>query len=140
MDSTMSLRIQIPPGVYESSQYKCPCRQSLLNICDPRKHARHVLEDIAPHQCIFDNCTQRSTLLASKSAWLQYLTKVHEAEWQALSLASKCFMCGQSDYTTSEFAKHVAKHLEELAMYILPVLEDEDALDVPTPQEHVIAL
>lgn len=126
MESGRRLHIPIPAEVHDGKPYSCPYCHYLLDIYDPRKYARHVFEDITPYQCIFENCPHKLDLLASKSAWLRHVTESHHTEWQALSSANRCFMCGDSDYTAKGVAKHVARHLEDLAMFVLPVPDNDE--------------
>lgn len=141
MDPKRPLHIPIPEEIHRKRPYPCPYCHYLLDIYNPRQYTRHVFEDITPYQCVFTWCTHNHELLASKSAWLQHMHQAHSALWIEAS-QKQCFMCGQETFAEKKFDKHIARHLEDLAIFVLPSLDDEDESNVAdaktaTDEEHI---
>lgn len=124
VDTHHSLHISSPAEVYEGKPYECPYCHYLLDIYDPKAYVRHVLEDITPYQCLVLDCPMGKKLLASKATWLAHLHEDHPSfleTWQT----EPCFLCGSWPSQIVDFGKHLAHHLEEIAMFAVPNLSGE---------------
>lgn len=119
------LHIPVPSNLFERKPFECPYCHYLLDTYNVRDFVRHVFDDITPYQCIFPNCLQSQNLIASRSAWIEHLTSLHKQQWLEYS-HKPCFMCGQAEYSEKSFEKHIARHLEDLAIFALPALDDEE--------------
>lgn len=101
--------------------------------------------DILPYSCIFPDCPISNKLFNSRHEWYGHLQMEHKvfnpergeiAEstprmgMQDLNTSgpSICVFCEEPLKTSREFERHVARHLQELALYVLPQ-EDFDDVD-----------
>ena len=132
LDNRRSLYVPIPANLHRRRPYECPYCHYLLDIYDQKGFVRHVFEDITPYQCIFPDCSQSRRLLASKTAWLEHLRVKHAQQWAVIATGF-CVICGKSEHGEKTAEKHVARHLEELAMFALPSQnKSEDVSDEET--------
>ena len=115
-------RITIPPAPLESANgqpFECPYCFFIISISNPRDWARHLFEDLEPYVCVFEDCGMPGRLYNNKGEWLAHLRKSHP-----LSLSGAwCPLCADTPLTDLQVQQHLRRHLEDLALFILPQSE-----------------
>lgn len=91
--------------------------------------------DILPYSCIFPDCPIGNRLFVSRHEWYGHLQKEHKV-YSPKSL-EYCVLCWESLKSSQEFERHVARHLQELALFILPrdIADDEDEIMDDPPND-----
>jgi hypothetical protein len=129
-----SLTVPNPPLESANQQpFQCPFCFFIIAIRDRRAWARHVFQDLLPYVCVFHDCVNSHKMYASRHEWFTHeisshlVPKVHPGTtWSDfLPNASKlpelkCPVCHQSSIPGSKVEKHIARHLEDLALFALP--------------------
>lgn len=92
----------------------------LIDIKSTWSWNRHVFKDIKPYICTFTDCSIPDRLYESRREWLFHETTEHHRE----SLA--CTLCEHTPESSKLYERHVARHLEELALFALPKVELDD--------------
>lgn len=132
--------ITIPPppkASQEGAPFECPYCYYMITITSTRSWNRHVFNDLQPYICIDAACTTPDKLYATRHEWLQHLRNAHyrEQKSQAIPRAQIeeriCALCRETQKTSESYNRHVARHLQELALFILP--RNDDDLDKEEP-------
>lgn len=113
-------------------------KQSCLEVSQPSQkrqftysllHRKHLLKQLRPYSCIFEECTHCQTTFESKLSWTEHLEIDH-----AFDPGWKSFPCPLCQLETGSgrqnVSNHIARHLEEIALAALPISmysEDEIA-------------
>lgn len=134
--------ITIPPLPKESAggkPFECPYCFFPIEINGKRLWTRHIVKDIKPYVCIFPDCRTPDRLFESRREWFFHLTTKHRVHDLI------CPLCKDSLMSLKQLERHVARHLEELALFALPRSEmdngsDEDSLDnrASSTASHVV--
>jgi hypothetical protein len=98
----------------------------------PLPNRRHVLSDLRPYVCIIPSCSFSRAPFAQKKAWVHHLELEHGFADQSKNMS--CPLCQENlkDGKTS----HVARHLEEVSLTILPAnAESDDESDASSEEE-----
>lgn len=140
LDSERPVHIPIPEQLRARKPYPCPYCHYLLDIYEPLQYVRHVLEDITPYQCLSLECPNGQELLASKSAWLLHMGEAHREYWSQ-AINQPCFLCGIETIDQIEHSpeKHIARHLEELAIHVLSSFDDEQGSDIEDSHREIVS-
>jgi hypothetical protein len=83
-----------------------------------RRH--HVFTDLRPYICTIRECVRPNFLYSRRKDWIS-----HQADHGSLGADSKCPLCAKKLTVSSTFYEHVANHLEQLALFLLPDRECE---------------
>ena len=127
--------ITIPPPPKESAAgkpFECPYCFFLIDIRGIRSWTRHVFRDLKPYACTFLDCRTPNRLYESRREWSLHIRAKHPLE------ESICPLCESTLASSKQFERHVARHLEERALFALPrsSMDDEsdpDDLDAGAP-------
>ncbi|GFF97190.1 conserved hypothetical protein [Aspergillus lentulus] len=104
--------------------FECPYCFDVITI----KHkdwARHVFRDLMPYACLSRNCSTPSKLYESRHQWFHHMRGVHQG-MAAAQNGFTCPLCQISVQPPASFEKHVGRHLEELALFVLPLTEPSE--------------
>ncbi len=116
-------QISVPAPPKESAEgkpFRCPYCFFVLKPRDMRSWARHVFRDIKPYVCVFPDCNTPDRLYDTRREWAFHETTHHNTE------SPLCPLCKETCGSSKIFERHVARHLEELALLSLPRDEVED--------------
>lgn len=120
-------RISVPSPPQSSNDrkpFECPYCFILITIKDRNDWARHVFRDLMPYVCIFPECSTPSRLYESRRRWFQHLSDEHSLS--SISGAQlTCTLCKSDILQLRSFERHVGRHLEELALFVLPDIDAE---------------
>ena len=116
-------QISVPPppkGYGVGKPFQCPYCFFVIELRDMRSWARHVFRDIKPYVCVFPDCNTPDLLYDTRREWAFHETTTHNTE------SPLCPLCKEIFGSSKKFERHVARHLEELALLSLPRDEVED--------------
>ena len=126
--------VAIPPPPKNSLggvPFECPYCFFVITIDGTRSWNKHVFRDLQPYVCIAPVCTTSSKLYSTRHEWLYHLQFVHPAvttdngapkdSWASAA----CPLCREEVEPGRQFNRHLARHLQELALFILPGGEED---------------
>ncbi len=145
-------RLAIPPLPKEAAQqapFECPYCYFIITVKDRHAWARHIFRDLSPYTCVFSGCSKQSTPYDSRRVWYNHIRQMHLAE-QNVGGSYNCPLCAEGPLPNVSFERHVGRHLEELALFVLPRdVHEDDVVDeepydgsqesesvVNTPEDH----
>ncbi|KAL8955250.1 MAG: hypothetical protein Q9193_006826 [Seirophora villosa] len=93
---------------------QCPyCFCSIL-IRNTRAWTRHVFTDLRPYSCPYEGCPWEERQHAERREWFAHIERSHEID------DLRCPLCQTLEESTKQLENHLARHLEELALFALP--------------------
>lgn len=121
-------RLAVPPFPKEAAHqapFQCPYCYFIITVKDRYAWARHIFRDLSPYTCVFSGCSKQSTPYDSRRDWYNHIRQIHLAEENGGSY--NCPLCAKGPLSNVSFERHVGRHLEDLALFVLPrdVQEDE---------------
>ena len=119
-------RLTIPPPPRDSvggRPFKCPYCFFVIDIKSTTSWNRHVFKDIKPYVCTFSECSIPDRLYDSRREWYFHESTEHRRGDYV------CSLCKETLESSKQYERHVARHLEELALFALPRTEMDDSED-----------
>ncbi|KAL4911001.1 hypothetical protein BDW74DRAFT_4707 [Aspergillus multicolor] len=110
-----------PKGSANRNPCECPYCYHIITIKHKKDWARHVFQDLMPYVCLSSDCVTPSRLYDSRHQWSLHMREAHGHGQQGLT----CPLCHTGIPQSTSFEKHVGRHLEELALFVLPRTESE---------------
>ncbi|KAJ6009974.1 hypothetical protein N7522_004990 [Penicillium canescens] len=128
----------IPPLPKEGAgktPFECPYCFLIISVRDTRAWARHIFRDLMPYVCIFPGCSGK--LCESRRQWYAHVENAHGD-----SMSFPKFVCPicKDSFSTAMYERHVSRHLEELALFLLPRPVDKEDSDEDTDEESERAM
>jgi hypothetical protein len=117
----------LPPPPTEADNgtpFECPYCFVIISISGEKAWARHVFNDLMPYICVFSDCSTPHRLYESRREWYFHLHNQHAVPNDPGSYFN-CPLCSSPVGTGKQFERHVARHLEELALFALPRSQPE---------------
>lgn len=142
----------IPSPPKESSggaPFECPYCFVMISVDGTPAWHKHVFQDLQPYICTVAACSTPHTLFSTRHEWVQHLKEAHPREWTGdenragttitesdkSSFCAICPLCRSNSKSEKQFVHHLARHLQELALFVLPQEEaDSDIDDGPDPK------
>ncbi|KAL8644672.1 MAG: hypothetical protein Q9226_007647 [Calogaya cf. arnoldii] len=119
------ITIPTPPrGSRGGAPFECPYCYFIITATSTRSWNRHVFDDLQPYVCLDKTCTTPHKLYTKRHEWAHHTTIMHHYEDSGES--RKCILCGDPQGTAQQYDRHVARHLQELALFVLPQRNDEE--------------
>ena len=115
--------------------FECPYCHLIITAKNSGSWARHVVQDLQPYVCIAATCNIPDKLYSTRHEWLHHLRIVHtanrtpELEKEQTAPRLVCLLCEDSFKTEPQHDRHVARHLQELALFVLPRSDDDSGID-----------
>ncbi|RAL00412.1 uncharacterized protein BO80DRAFT_315184, partial [Aspergillus ibericus CBS 121593] len=109
----------LPDGSTYGIPFECPYCFFLVNVANKHNWARHVFNDLKPYVCVIPDCQIPHRLYESRREWYAHMQAQHRMSLSAGD-HPKCLLCGSRLSPGEVLEKHVARHLEELALFALP--------------------
>ena len=142
--STMltSSDISMPPLPAEGEDgkpFECPYCYVVISANTTHAWRKHVFEDLQPYVCTVPDCPTPATLFSSSRAWSRHLQESHQQRWYTcknegqLDEVLECAICGDAGESQAQLIRHMSKHLQEIALFVLPrpetsqVISDESS-------------
>ncbi|KAG8529093.1 uncharacterized protein KY384_005728 [Bacidia gigantensis] len=121
-----------PKASKDKRPFECPYCHIVITISGTKSWNRHVFQDLQPYVCMLPNCTTPDKLYATRHEWLHHLKSAHAADIAGDTIPASsplhrftCVLC-QADFALEKvYERHVARHLQELALFILPRNDDD---------------
>lgn len=125
--------ITIPPPPESSlggTPFECPYCFCLIAVHGTRSWDRHVFQDLQPYICIAPTCATPDKLYSTRHEWVHHLEMAHliaaqhGGVWKEIKVSAGCPLCGV-EVESGRVHSHLARHLQELALFVLPRIEDD---------------
>ena len=126
--------IVVPPPPKSSlagKPFECPYCFYVIDIDGTRSWTKHVFHDLQPYICLATSCQTPNKLYTTKHEWLHHSSMIHptaipEGDSTKESQASvTCPLCKAEKQLGTMYDDHLARHLQELALFILPGGEED---------------
>ncbi|KAF4968448.1 hypothetical protein FSARC_4142 [Fusarium sarcochroum] len=132
MARLQKLDVPLPPGNSEEGIGKTKCTYCMRFITkeemeEPR-WTRHVLKDIDPYVCLFEECKQGDALFHSVEEWLGHMQWQHTVLWTCQAPEHEKYIY-DSETGLEEHIRHM--HPGSFTEGQLPKLVDQGALPAP---------
>lgn len=122
-------RITIPTAPEASrggAPFECPYCYCIMTAPNSRSWSRHVFNDLEPYVCTDKDCKTPNKLYTTRHEWLHHMKTAHRQHKNEIHV---CALCGDRQRDQASLDRHTARHLQELALFILPRSEgDSDEL------------
>ena len=109
--------ITIPPAPRESGAgkpFECPYCFFIISTQSTRSWTKHIFKDIKPYTCSLPSCSIPDKMYDSRREWFSHETTAHRRE------SFICTLCKNTLISPKQYERHVARHLEEVALFALP--------------------
>ena len=119
--------LTVPPRPKESADgnpFECPFCFWVITTEHSHSWSRHVFKDLMPYVCPFLGCPAPEKLYDSRHDWYRHLQIGHPD----IVENRVCPLCNSAIESSVAFERHLARHLEDLALFVLPS-RDEDESD-----------
>ncbi|PMD20214.1 hypothetical protein NA56DRAFT_574238, partial [Hyaloscypha hepaticicola] len=111
-----SISIPDPPKpAVGSKEFECPYCCMILPIKEAvRSHwTRHVLNDLEPYVCLFEDCNDAHRLFRDRAAWLSHMQETHTKQWTCTAAGHKpCVFETEQDFEHHMRVDHAASFKE----------------------------
>ena len=138
----------IPAPPKESSggtPFECPYCFVVISVDGTSAWHKHVFQDLQPYICTVAACPTAHTLFSTRREWVQHMKESHPRDWTgeengAVAAVSElhesrfsatCPLCKSHPKSEDHFVRHLARHLQELALFVLP--QDDEDSDASNP-------
>ena len=125
---------EIPPEANNGRSFECPYCYVVIAVRDTVAWHKHICEDLQPYVCIVQGCPTSNVLYSTQREWARHLKENHPKTWMLtvppgmellnldeLSVAStECCLCHETFEKDKVLLSHLASHLQELALFVLP--------------------
>lgn len=129
-----------PQGSLGGGPFECPYCHFIIQIATTQSWHRHVFTDLRPYTCVFQQCRTPDKLYPNRREWLGHMQGTHN------TTETLCPLCKLALGTAEQFERHLARHMEELALFVLSRDGNEDegeegilddlALSVSDTEQH----
>lgn len=117
-----------PSGSQYGAPFECPYCYYLISINNRSSWNRDIFFDLQPYICTELQCPTPDRLYATRHGWIHHHETMHSHEEGEMP---HCTLCGATQSTREARYQHVARHLQELALYVIPRgMEDSDQCGV----------
>ncbi|KAL8966516.1 MAG: hypothetical protein Q9183_003341, partial [Haloplaca sp. 2 TL-2023] len=126
-----------PKASNDGAPFECPYCYIVITVKNRAAWNRHVFRDLQPYVCTEISCVIPDRLYATRHEWIHHLRTSHP---QATSSGpgtgqqvgmSPCALCGEFNSSRYHLDRHVAQHMQELALFVLP-RDDHDSDEAET--------
>ena len=120
-----------PKASKDGKAFECPYCYFIITVQGPGSWYRHVFGDLQPYVCTEIDCPTPNKLYTTRHEWLQHLRTVHHLEGPSGSdpkndvKGAVCLLCSAVLPDRKHLTRHLARHLQELALFLLPSPEED---------------
>ena len=118
--------ITIPPPPKEShgnQPFECPICYYIIKIQSAHSWNKHVFFDLQPYVCLDLHCEEPQKIYATRRLWLHHAKAAHSKQTTTEigeSRTRRCPLCTESFGNAGKYDSHCARHLQDLALFVLP--------------------
>ncbi|KAB8229665.1 uncharacterized protein BDW43DRAFT_314700 [Aspergillus alliaceus] len=109
----------LPEESANESPFECPYCYHIIVIRDTKSWMRHIFSDILPYVCTFTDCETPDILYERRRDWITHMRNKHSRTTKDVAFYY-CALCRERFMRGSPIEKHLQRHLEELALFIVP--------------------
>ncbi|PGH08788.1 hypothetical protein AJ79_05887 [Helicocarpus griseus UAMH5409] len=125
--------------------FECPYCYYLISVRGPLSWARHIFDDLQPYICTFPDCPTPNRTYNRRRVWFNHEKTVHRSARYQRDGGSPssvilpqisgpvdnvstvdCPLCKETVRNLNHLERHLARHLEQLALFAMPRAVDED--------------
>ncbi len=114
-----------PKESADEKPFECPYCFCVITIDGTRSWTEHIFDDLQPYICTFQHCSTPDRLYDSRREWFHHVT-AHLRCGHTGDAKLVCPLCKSTLASPHLFEWHLARHLEELALFALPRNELND--------------
>ncbi|KAI4236546.1 MAG: hypothetical protein LQ349_002468 [Xanthoria aureola] len=123
-----------PQGSLGGGPFECPYCHFIIQIATTQSWHRHVFTDLRPYTCVFQQCLTPDKLYSSRHEWFGHMHGTHN------TTEILCPLCKLALGTAKQFERHLARHMEELALFVLPRDGNEDQGEEEIPDDLALSV
>ena len=105
----------LPKLALEGKPFECPYCFFIIDTQDTLSWTKHIIRDIRPYICTFPACQTPNRLYDSRREWFQHFIRGHHSD------NFNCPLCKSDQTSIEDLEHHLARHLEEIALFALPL-------------------
>ena len=123
--------------------FECPYCFVIISVDGIHAWHKHVFQDLQPYICTVADCSTPHTLFSTRHEWVQHMRESHPREWTGdkngattavnelnqSSFCATCPLCKSNSRSENHFVRHVARHLQELALFVVPQNDADSDMD-----------
>ena len=116
-------KFAVPPPPETSSAgapIECPYCFYPVTSHGSRSWAEHVFQDLQPYICIAPICSSSDKLYSTRREWLHHSSMIHPPGTEMITNFVACPLCKEKLESGKQYDSHVARHLQDLALVLLP--------------------
>jgi hypothetical protein len=116
-----------PAELKDGRSGECPYCYRIVAVKSDRSWAHHVLVDLKPYICLSTDCSIPNRRYLHRCDWVTHMQENHakNGEW----LPRNCPLCIKDDFHGVSVARHIGRHLLDLALWALPRDKDDSEPD-----------
>ena len=118
--------ITIPPPPKESrggQPFECPICYYIIKIESAHSWNKHIFLDLQPYVCLDMECKEPQRVYATRREWLRH-SKASDSKRGTILIrdheVKNCPLCTENFKNGVEYDRHCARHLQDLALFVLP--------------------
>ena len=134
--------ITIPPAPkasHNGEPFECPICYHIIALDRSHSWAKHVFQDLQPYLCLEVDCVTPQKMYTNRREWIYHMRNVHNQnerqQKQGGDTPSPCPLCDLMCVNLGYLHKHVARHMQELALFVLP--QDDEDLDQDSNSDEI---
>ncbi|KAL8665547.1 MAG: hypothetical protein Q9168_007678 [Polycauliona sp. 1 TL-2023] len=135
--SNGNITIPAPPRSSRGgTPFECPYCYFIITAQNTRSWNRHVFEDLQPYMCLDETCTTPQKLYTTRHEWVHHVDTMHRDDASSTAGSNShnedrdCVLCGIPQKERQQYDRHVARHLQEIALFVLPRNDEESNIDL----------
>ena len=126
--------ITIPKATKASKNrkpFECLYCHIVITVDGEQSWNSHVFQDLQPYVCVMSTCHIPDRLYATRREWLHHLETAHAdgmpraGRDTVTGNDTHCPLCLERGLSGKTYGRHVARHLQEIALFILPPCNDD---------------
>ena len=125
--STGDIVVPPPPRNFlEEAPFECPYCFYVVKVDGYRSWTKHVFHDLQPYICLDQTCATPDKLYTTRHEWLHHSNMIHPTAIAdsgspiGIQGPITCPLCKNENQSGKMYDDHVARHLQELALFVLP--------------------
>ena len=130
------ITIPAPPrSSLGGAPFECPYCYFIIVASSTRSWHGHVFQDLQPYICLEQTCSTSQKLYTTRHEWVHHVNTTHRSEDFLVAGTDEqekgwsCILCEEPQKTRQQYDRHIARHLQELALFVLPRNDEESADD-----------
>ena len=139
-------RPDLPEEGRAGAPFQCPICCYIVTVSGQREWMKHVFFDLQPYVCVFEDCRTPLLLYENRRDWFAHVRKSHLSKDATSPQIQQlqCPLCHDNARSLPSIQRHLARHLEEAALFSLPnslfgeeteMIDDDQLADYSSGEE-----